>query len=67
MKCELIKTADGWKLQEIGTGRFYGYVRGDRKRSEDQLLGDIRAEIRRRGYFEAYEPGQPGKAVSNGD
>ena len=58
MKCELIETKYGWKLCEIGTGKLYGYVRGDRKKTEDELLAEIRAEIEAKGFYEAHSGGR---------
>ena len=54
MRCELIETRHGWKLQRIGTGRFYGYVRADTPKKTAALLERIKAEIERQGYYEAY-------------
>jgi len=60
MKCVLKKNRRGYFLCEIGTDRFYGYVRGtgstaDKQReSEQKQLAVIRAAIERDGYFEAY-------------
>lgn len=60
MKCILKKNRRGHFLVEIGTDRFYGYVRGtgstaaQKEESERKQLAAIRAEIRRNGYYEAY-------------
>ena len=57
MRCELVETSHGWKLQEIGTGRLYAYVRSATPKEQDKLLAEIREEISRVGWYDVSEGG----------